>query len=267
MQVMIGKLTREDLMRAPETKLVSKGTLPYWLDPDHLPKLSDTKVAWWDECHIEQQGRKVGNKMYQYSFQRDDNENLCDNGKNNTDLLTKKSFKYPEQGIFSFNIAKVKLNNSTLPKCIYLPCIVYTMCNIVTIEVYKKHQQEEIREVYHLTGTKLSCWNISIQSKGEPWMEDSIKLIPGAGGKKGQSLIDIGVTTITALQTKSNEELIAIQQTTTGISLPCLHKLRSSAASPGSLPGGRKDYRKFPNPYFQRYDADDWERRLTKAYL
>ena len=46
MQVMLGRLTREDLLRDPETGLVGESLLPTWLDPDHLPKLSDTQNAW-----------------------------------------------------------------------------------------------------------------------------------------------------------------------------------------------------------------------------
>ena len=265
MQVMLGKLTREDLLQDSETGLVCEGPLPHWLEPDHLPKLSDAQIAWWDECHIEQQGGKVGNKMYQYLFRRDENGNLSDNGTYKTDLLTKISFKYPEQGRFSFGVAKVKSNNSPLPKGICLPSIDYTMRNIVTIEVYKKHQQEEIRRVRHLTGTKLTCWNISLRPKGALWMEDPVKLIPGAGGKKGQSLVDAGVATIASLQNNLTKELIVIQQTITGISLPTLHKWRSTTASPGSSPDENKDYRKFPNPYLEMYGADDWEKKINES--
>ena len=50
----------------------------------------------------------MGNKMYQYSFKRDEDGKLSDTGTYRSDLLTKTSFKYPEQAIFSFGVARVK---------------------------------------------------------------------------------------------------------------------------------------------------------------
>ena len=96
-------------------------------------------------------------------------------------------------------------------------------------------------------------------------MEDSVNLIPGAGGKKGQSLVDAGVTSIAALQKQSGKEFITIQQTITGISIPILHKWRSTIVSPGSPPGKNKDYRKSPNPYLERYGADYWEKKINES--
>ena len=50
----------------------------------------------------------MGNKMYQYSFKRDEDGKLSDTGTYQTELLTKTSLKYSEQARFSFGVAKVK---------------------------------------------------------------------------------------------------------------------------------------------------------------
>lgn len=78
-----------------------------------LTKLNKIQIGWWNKCHIEQQGGKeeggkVGNQIVQYSFKQEKNGQLSKGGKYNTALLTKTSFKYPEQGHFSFGVAKVK---------------------------------------------------------------------------------------------------------------------------------------------------------------
>ena len=81
---------------------------------------------------------KVGNKMYQYSFKCDENGKRSDTGTYQTDLLTKTSFKYPEQARFSFSIAKVKKIITTTPVGLRCDLIDYTMRLITTEEVYKK---------------------------------------------------------------------------------------------------------------------------------
>ena len=91
-----------------------------------LPHLDDTQIGWWDECHIEQQGGKVGNKMVQYSFKRDKQGNLCPNGTYNNKLLTKTAYKYPEQGRFSFGVAKVRKVESNKDEGVRMECIDYT---------------------------------------------------------------------------------------------------------------------------------------------
>ena len=83
----------------------------------------------------------MGNKMYQHSFWRDENGKLCKNGEYKTDLLTKTAFKYPEQGRFSFGVAKTQLlpsdaQPSPVPTGVRLPHIDYMLQNIVTIEMY-----------------------------------------------------------------------------------------------------------------------------------
>ena len=76
----------------------------------------------------------------------------------------------------------------------------YIMRNIVTIEVYKKQKKKEIARVHSLTGNILSCWTVCIKSEGTLWVKNLVKFITGAGGKKGQTLIDAGVDTITDLK-------------------------------------------------------------------
>ena len=84
------------------------GPIPIWFSKKNLPELDMSQVAWWDECHIEQQGGKVVNKVYQYRFKRDNNGNLDENGSYEHDnRITKTSFKFPEQARFCFGVAQI----------------------------------------------------------------------------------------------------------------------------------------------------------------
>ena len=108
MEVMMGNLTDEEVLKDRHGQ-IHHGPAPPMFEKNLLPSISNTQIAWWDECHIEQQGGKVGNKMYQYSFRRDETGKLCKHGEYKTDLETKTAFKYPEQGRFSFGVAKTQL--------------------------------------------------------------------------------------------------------------------------------------------------------------
>ena len=161
------------------------GPLPPYFDPSLLPKLDCTQIAWWDECHIEQQGGKVGNRQYQYIFKRDENGNISENGTYREDnLLTKASFKYPEQARFGFGVAKVKKLGEDAPVGVRMPAINYTGRQIVTIEVYEKKIREEIKRVKELTGGSISTWVHDPRPKDELWKEDCVSMLPGVGKKE-----------------------------------------------------------------------------------
>ena len=53
----------------------------------------------------------MGNNIYWYSFRRNCNENISTNETYTKDILIKVAFKYPEQAIFLFGVAKLE----TLP--------------------------------------------------------------------------------------------------------------------------------------------------------
>ena len=55
-----------------------------------MPKLDHEQIEWWDKCHIEQQGGKVGNKMVQFSFKRNKEGNISKTGE-----LVHKRITYP----------------------------------------------------------------------------------------------------------------------------------------------------------------------------
>ena len=131
------------------------------------------------------------------------------------------------------------------------------MRNIITIEVYKKHKKEEITQVCSLTGNIISCWSLRIQPEGAFWVNDVGKIIPGAGGKKSQTLIYSIVGTIANLRSKTDKELNLLQKSITGISLTTLNKWRTTTASPGSSPGKNTDYRKLLNLYLEKYGTND----------
>ena len=155
-----------------------------WFDRDTLPKLTEQQIAWWDECHIEQQGGKVGNRAYQYTFKRDEKGNLSTTGTYTEPNLTKATFKYPEQGRFSFEVASVLPLGATKPVGKRIKEVDYTGKNICTHEVFAKHMKEECGRVKSLKG-KCLPWYVDPRPPDELWMEDPVTKLKGAGGAKG----------------------------------------------------------------------------------
>ena len=282
MEVMMGNLTDEEVLKDRHGQ-IHHGPAPPMFEKNLLPSISNTQIAWWDECHIEQQGGKVGNKMYQYSFRRDETGKLCKHGEYKTDLETKTAFKYPEQGRFSFGVAKTQLlpckstpflvptgvqresTPSPVPTGVRLPHIDYTLKNIVTIEVFEKHVKTELLRVKSLTGDSKSQWNVKLRPDGAVWGDDPVTLIPGAGGKKGKTLVAAGIITVSDLLALTDVQLQHIVSTTTGISLSTLAKWRSTPLSTGANPGLTVDYRLAANPYLAKYGTDDWKNKVGNS--
>ena len=94
----------------------------------------------------------MGNRIVQYSFKRDEHGKLSKDGEYNKTLLTKTSFKYPEQGRFSFGVAKVKKIASGEAEGVRMKCIDYTNKTICTIDTFNKHMKEECQRITTLTG-------------------------------------------------------------------------------------------------------------------
>ena len=112
--------------------------------------------------------------MIQYSFKRDEQGNLCPNGDHNKDLLTRTSYKYPEQGRFSFGVAKVRKVGANEDEGVRMEHIDYTNRNICTIDVFDKHIREECNRVQKLTGEVNSMWVECGRPPGELWANDAI---------------------------------------------------------------------------------------------
>ena len=77
--------------------------------------------------------------MIQYSFKRNEEGNLFTNGTYNKEILTTPSYKYPEQGRFSFGVAKVRKVGADEDEGVRMEHIDYTNRNICTIDVFDKH--------------------------------------------------------------------------------------------------------------------------------
>ena len=101
----------------------------------------------------------MGNRDYQYTFKRDEKGNLSPTGTYSDPLLTSTSFKFPEQGRFSFGVASVKYTGATKPVGKRIDYIDYTGRNICTREVYVKHIKEECNRVRLLKGNCLPWYN------------------------------------------------------------------------------------------------------------
>ena len=94
-------------------------------------------------------------------------------------LLTKTTFKYPEQGRFSFGVASVLPLDATKPVGKRIEAVDYTGKNVCTHEVYQKHMKEECARVKTLTGKCLPWYIDPRANNDELWMEDPVTQIKG----------------------------------------------------------------------------------------
>ena len=143
-----------------------------WFDRNALPKLTEQQIAWWDECHIEQQGGKVEERAYQYTVERDEEGNLSSKGTYTEPNLTRTSFKYPEQGRFSFGVASVLPLGATKPVGKRIKEVDYTGENICKRVFFAKHMNKECGRVKPLKG-KCLPWYVD-PPPDELWMEDPV---------------------------------------------------------------------------------------------
>ena len=108
--MMFSTITEDKVMTENSEEVY--GPISIWFSKQNLPELNISQVAWWDECHIEQQGGNVGNKDYQYRFKRNNNSILDENGSyEHENRITKASFKLPEQVRFCFGVAQIDTSN------------------------------------------------------------------------------------------------------------------------------------------------------------
>ena len=97
-------------------------------------------------------------------------------------------------------------------------------------------------------------------------MGDSIKKLAGAGGAKGQKLVESGILTVANMKEQDNAQLLTLVSTLSGVSLSKLTEWRDSSAQPGTCPYEVLDYRKYTNPYEKRYGLRG-KKRSAKLYL
>jgi len=207
----------------------------------------------------------VGNKMVQFSFKRDKDGNLSETGEYEKELLTRTSFKFPEQGRFSFGVAKVRKVDSDAPEGVRMKEINYTGKNIVTIDVYEGHVKSELNRVKNLVGDKNSPWVVNNRPKDEVWKNDPVSKLPGAGEKKGQVLVAAGISTVQQMKAVATEDLPRLKESTPGISVACLRKWRDCPAHDGTCPHQIEDYRKAENPYLARYGEAQWREKINNS--
>ena len=174
----------------------------------------------------------MGNRAYQYTFKRDEKGNLSTTGTYTEPSLTKATFKYPEQGRFSFGVASVLPLGATKPVGKRIKEVDYTGKNICTHEVFAKHMKEECGRVKSLKG-KCLPWYVDPRPPDELWMEDPVTKMKGAGGAKGQRLIECGVLTIANMKSHDDNQLLTLVSRCEGVSLSKLTEWRNCDASAG----------------------------------
>ena len=84
-------------------------------------------------------------------------------------------------------------------------------------------------------------------------MEDSVLRLKGAGGIKGEKLVEQGIRTVRDLKDKSDANLLTIASATAGIPFNKLIEWRNTPAHPNSCPHQVLDHRKANNPYESRF--------------
>ena len=79
-----------------------------------------------------------------------------------------------------------------------------------------KKMKEECNRVKALKG-KCLPWYEDRRPPDQVWMEDNIKRVNGVGGAKGHKLIECGVKTVADIKKKSEDELLTLSQTISGV--------------------------------------------------
>ena len=203
--------------------------------------------------------------MVQYSFKRDEEGKLCPNKTYSKELLNKTSFKYPEQGRFSFGVAKIRKIGADKAEGVRMEHINYTNKNICTIDVFAKHMKEEWDRVRKLTGEKNSMWVENGRPENELWENDNISHIKGTGDKKGKPIVITGIKTVVELKAVQDKDLLELKGRCPGISLATLCVWRDTPCHDGTCPHKKVDHRQAANPYLSKYGVDEWRKEIENS--
>ena len=167
--------------------------------------------------------------------------------------------------MFCFGVAKVKKLDAEEEEGVRLGLIDYTSKTMCTIKTFRKHMNEECKQISTLTGESNSIWMVNDRPKDEIWMEDDVSKMKGAGGKKGKTLCLAGIKLVSNLKAISDDTLPNLKERCAGISVEMLKKWKDLPVHPGACPHRRIDYRRTPNPYLAKYGSEDWEKKCKES--
>lgn len=123
--------------------------------------------------------------------------------------------------------------------------------------------KEECDRVRSLKGRCLP-WYIHTRPTDETWIDDSIKMMKGLGGAKGNRLVEAGIETVGDIKVLGDNDLHTLASSISSISLAFLTQLRDAPSHPGSCPHQPIDYKREKNPYLARYGIS-WEDEIKKT--
>jgi hypothetical protein len=262
-QVLIrfGKLPEEELEKIRQK---NGGILPPWFDPDMMQSLTPQQVAWWDEMHRKCVigGQRAGATHYIRFLRTTEGKLDLEAGEYDSSEVSWVNVRYEKEVRLCLGCRiREEADRTTVGVCAKPFC--YSGKLLVSLKDDRRNVASEIGRVKGLSHPGL--WLADPRVDGTVFENDKTSKLEGIGAKSEEKLSKNGITTIKALRDISPEKSKGISDAARGearISNSQLTKFKTLAkhAEPGDPPE-KVDYRKFNNPYKERY-ADEWEERI-----
>jgi hypothetical protein len=248
-----GKLPEEEFEKIRQK---NGGTLPAWFDPEKMKPLKPQQIAWWDETHRKCiiGGQRAGATHY-VRFPRTPEGKLdLEAGKYDDSEVAWVNVKYEKEvrlclgcGIYE------KADGTTVGVCAKPFC--YSGKLLVSLKDDRRNVVAEIARVKALSHA--GPWLADTRAEGKVYEQEKTSKLKGIGAKAEEKLSKNGIATIQALRDMSLEKSKEISYAAAReVRIPDwqLTKFRNLAkdAEPGDPPD-KIDYRKFDNPYKERY--------------
>ena len=286
-QVLIrfGKLPEEEFEKIRQK---NDGTLPAWFDPEKMKPLKPQQVAWWDETHRKCiiGGQRAGATHYVRFPRTPDGKLDLEAGKYDDTEVAWVNVKYEKEVRLCLGCGiKEEADGTTVGVCakpfcysgkllvllkdggttfeVYVNLFCYVGKLLVSLKDDRRNVAAEIARVKSLSHP--GPWLAETREDGKVYEQDKTSRLKGVGAKSEEKLTMNGITTIAALRDMTPEKSKEISDAAreVRISESQLAKFKDLAkdAEPGDPPQ-KIDYRKFDNPYKERYGEEEWEEKI-----
>jgi hypothetical protein len=267
-QVLIrfGKLPEEEFERIRERH---GGTLPAWFDPTQMNPLKPQQVAWWDETHRKCiiGGQRAGATHY-VRFPRNPEGKLDFNaGKYDDSEVSWVNVKYEKEVrlCLGCGIREEGDGDGSTTVGVTAKPFCYSGKLLVSLKEDQRLVSAEIARVKSLSHP--GPWLADTRDVGKVYENEKPSKLKGVGAKSEEKLALNGISTIKVLRDITAEKIQEISSAAkeVRISDSQLTKFKKVAedAKPGDPPE-KVDYRKFDNPYEERY-GHEWHERIRKT--
>jgi hypothetical protein len=253
---------------------LNDGTLPEWLQKDHLTIINPHRVSYWDEMHrkctIGARGSREGKNVY-VCFPKDKNGKLdllkgehdCDNEHTVKNIV---NVKYEKEVRLCLGVIKLKHESTEESVGTRLPAYSYTSKTIISFDDRDKYRKIQINFVRATGGT--NKWVDDQREAGAIYQNDPILKVKGIGGSYNSRLTALGITEVKHLKEFGEFEINSLIERDLTLKKTRLQQFCHSAQTcemedaPES-----KDHRKEVNPYLSKYGLDNWETQCDKDAL